>query len=755
MTAAAPPPPAGPGAPADSAWLDTPSRTHRHHRLRLPAQRMRALLWLGLLGAAALVLWLRLLATEPHLPLVLKADADGRTVLAASSAPALQPGLGQTLQALLLADGTRLTAGPALLPQSARWTVDDTARRDLLDLRRQLALALQQPLVTAVFDNGLQVPLAPQPRGLRGLGGLAWAVCALALGLYLAAAVVVLARPGLPALLYLVLATAQSLHLLLVAASALPGLGQPGASVALDPDWRLWLDGVAGAALVHVLTLYPRQLAHSRALGLAAWAVGLGGAAWLVGAAPAGLWWWAQALVLGLGLSAALVLVPGPAQPRSPLARLLQRLVLAGMATLLLLCLALALDRHSLPDNLANLGTLAWMVFVASLLMLAPFLSRSRQVLREFALLAGVSTVAASLTLLLPAISGLHPVAALGLALALSLGLYSLARPWVLGQLTGQGTPSAERMFDSLYRAARALELSPGEAERQLVGLLREVFDPLELARSQRQATRVRVVSDGAALVVPMPRPVGMADAGAGALVLRHAQQGRRLFTLADAQLCERLLEQLRRAVAHDHAVEHGRAEERARIAQDLHDDIGARLLTLMYRAPNAEIEEYIRHTLQDLKTLTRGLAASDQRLSHAAAEWKADITQRLEAAGCSLQWSFSTDRDLRLSAVQWSGLTRVLRELVNNIITHARASQVEIRLLHERGQLQLLVCDDGTGTAPESWAHGLGLGGVRKRVKLLGGQVAWTVRPERGICCEVRAPLGDEPAGTAVPPTR
>jgi signal transduction histidine kinase len=85
-----------------------------------------------------------------------------------------------------------------------------------------------------------------------------------------------------------------------------------------------------------------------------------------------------------------------------------------------------------------------------------------------------------------------------------------------------------------------------------------------------------------------------------------------------------------------------------------------------------------------------------------------------------------------------------VLRELVNNIITHARASRVEIGLHLEAGRLQLDVDDDGVGTTPKTWAHGLGLGGVRKRVKLLGGQVAWTVREGGGIRCEVRAPLGD-----------
>jgi signal transduction histidine kinase len=207
-------------------------------------------------------------------------------------------------------------------------------------------------------------------------------------------------------------------------------------------------------------------------------------------------------------------------------------------------------------------------------------------------------------------------------------------------------------------------------------------------------------------------------------------------------------MEQLRRAVAYDRAVEHGRTEERTRIAQDLHDDIGARLLTLMYKAQDSEVEEYIRHTLQDLKTLTRGLAAGNHRLSHAAAEWKSDITGRLAATGCDLHWSHSADRDILLTVVQWSGLTRVLRELVNNIITHAQASQVDISVHVDRGLMTMIVSDDGIGRAPETWSHGLGLGGVRKRVKLLGGRVEWTELPGRGIRCEVRAPLSSATGG-------
>jgi signal transduction histidine kinase len=188
-----------------------------------------------------------------------------------------------------------------------------------------------------------------------------------------------------------------------------------------------------------------------------------------------------------------------------------------------------------------------------------------------------------------------------------------------------------------------------------------------------------------------------------------------------------------------EEAVERGRAEERQRIAQDLHDDIGARLLTLMYQAPTPEMEEYIRHTLQDLKTLTRGLMATEHRLSHAAGDWKADLSQRVAAARTELGWSLVADRDIRLTVVQWSALTRVLRELVSNALYHAEATQLAVSIRLAGPELLLSVADDGNGRAPETWKHGLGLGGVRKRVKLLGGEVHWRENPPRGIVCEVR----------------
>ncbi len=218
------------------------------------------------------------------------------------------------------------------------------------------------------------------------------------------------------------------------------------------------------------------------------------------------------------------------------------------------------------------------------------------------------------------------------------------------------------------------------------------------------------------------------------------------LFKRDGARLAERALAQLMPHVEFDQAVERGRREERQRIAQDLHDDIGARLLTLMYQAPNRDTEDYIRQTIVELKTLTRGLAAEDHQLSHAASDWKADIARRLMVAHCELDWTFTHDKDVVLNMVQWSAVTRILRELVTNAISHGHATRVSVAGQLTQGHLLLSVVDDGIGVSPAAWQHGLGMGGIRKRVAQLGGSVRWEVVDPRGIACIIDAPLDGPP---------
>jgi signal transduction histidine kinase len=707
--------------------------------------RRRALVLAALVGCLGVFSLARWLATTPQLGGEWSAAADGALVLAsARGQPALDGRRGQTLVRVLAPGFAPLAVDAQLLHRSPRWQVGDAQRRRQVALHEGLAARLASPgPVQLQFASGDVVDAPVAPRGYAGLGWMFWPLAGLGLLLFLFGAVVLLARPGARNALYVAMAWCQAGNLLFIALESSRGLGLPPGSFSGDFGVRVALDLCTGAAAVHAFALHPRRLRGAAQIAAGAWGAVI---VWLLltlAVRPAGLWWWAQGMCIALGVAALLLVRHSHRAEPNPYALVMRRFAAVTVATLVLATCAVALAEHMLPDaapNVAAGASIAWYLFLASLLLLTPFLARSRQLLREFALLAGISTVATSLDLLFVAVFSLGPFTSLAVAVFLALGLYAGARQWMLNQMLGSSLVTTERTFDLIYRAARDVQARPARYTQRLAQLLRELFEPIEVLRVDRVPPRARIVGGGSALVVPLRGAAEpAADDGPVALVLRFAHRGQRLFTLEDARLADRVVDQLRRALAYDQAVERGRNEERQRIAQDLHDDIGARLLTLMYQAQSPEMEDYIRHTLQDLKTLTRGLATAEHRLTHAAAEWKADITQRLTAANVSLGWQFTCDDDPRLSMVQWSALTRVLRELVSNALFHGHATHIDVHLHLERQRLALQVADDGCGRNPQAWAHGLGLGGVRKRVKALGGEVVWRENGAQGIVCSVR----------------
>jgi signal transduction histidine kinase len=703
--------------------------------------RRRLLVLLALAGCLILFAAVRLLIQSPAVDSQWQSGARDQPLLQATSDPALQPYLGRTLVHI---EGSGHTLAPAdqlqLQLGAPRWTVDDARRAEAVKTRQLLAEVFEGGEMTLQFDNGGSVTLRPTPRGYAGLGAGFWLLAAPALMLFLIGAVVLLAKPMACNVLFALMALCQSVSLLWIGIESGTTLAPVPSWLANDLPWRLGLDLATAAAAVHAFALYPCRLASRHAIAVGAWALAAAVVWALFQPGLAHAWWWGQGAILALGVVAIVVLTHSHTREPNPFAVVMRRFGFAALGTMLVVNAALVAAewQPGIADGVAASAVLVWSLFFASLLAMVPFLSRTRRLLREFALLAGLSTVATSLDLLFISFFSLEPFASLTLAVFIALAGYAAARQWMLDQMLSSRVLTTERTFEQLYRIAREVQKAPERRGVLMAQLLRDLFDPLELLHVPRAAPRARVLADGSALVVP----VRGADGGEPlSLVLRFARRGRRIFTDEDARLTDRIVDQLRRAVAYDDAVERGRTEERQRIAQDLHDDIGARLLTLMYKAQDPEIEDYLRHTLQDLKTLTRGLAAAHHRLSHSVGEWKADIQQRLTAAHIELGWSFSFNEDPELGVVQWSALTRVLRELVSNAIYHARATRVEIDASLMAGVLRLTVADDGIGRDPQAWSHGLGLGGVRKRVKQLGGDVAWRENGALGIVCEVRVP--------------
>ena len=715
------------------------------------APDVRLLFAAALVGLALVLAGAWWVAAQRQLPAQWQAGADREVELVAAGHPLLEPHRTKALLSLERADGgPSWTADTLVLHRSPRWLADDATRTRHAALHRQAAAVLQAREVRLVFEDGTAIVLAPAPRDLGTLGAPFWGLSALALALYLAAVAMLLAQPSVRNGLFALMSLCQAGNLALIGAESSFVLGLPAWLLEHDFALRAALDLATAAAAVSIASLYPRRRAPAaRACAWLGWGLAAALAAWLaLGNAPGG-WWWMQGGVAALCGLALLQLRWTERDDPHPQATQLRRGGSIALGTWLLLTLALAWTSQDpgVQHPVADIVSAVWYMFLASMLLLVPFASNARRIVREFALVAAIGTISMSLALVFVAAFKLGQFAAVALSLFVALALYGSVRAWLIEQLLGGPQLTTERMFDQLYRIAREVQAHPRRVPAMLLQLLRELFDPLQGAPESGEPPELsRVEADGTALVVPLASLGGVGEGAPTLLRLRMAQRGRRLFSREDARLADRIVEQLRRAVAFDDAVEQGRREERLRLAQDLHDDIGARLLTLMYKAPSPEIEEYVRHTLKDLKTLTRGLAASGHRIGDAAAEWKADLMQRLTAADIELGWHFSADRDPVLGVVQWSALTRILRELVSNAIAHARATRVEVTMELAGERLSLRVADDGRGQAPERWSHGLGLSGVRKRVKQLGGDVSWQAATGGGIECSVHLVLPPVP---------
>jgi signal transduction histidine kinase len=702
--------------------------------------RLRLLVFLSLLGCLLIFLLAQGLASLPYLGGSWVTTRGGQLELKASGNAALVPHLGERLTAIS-ADGVSVSLQDATLVQrSVRWLTSDAQRAQQLALQRQIEQLSTLPGCTLSFSGGKSRPCAMQEREFGHLPAMFWVLTTGAMMLYLVGLVVLLVRPSLPNLLYAFITLSQAGNLVFAAVEVALDLGLPARLLSLEFPARIGFDLVIAAAMVHAVCLHPRPMPNARVWAGLGWSIA--GAVTLASAAGwiSHDWYWAQAGTTLMGLAVIALLTWSYRLEPRPLATALRRFAAVGVGIWVLLGVSLLATGTTpwLQAHVASAGALFWYIALAGALLVTPFLSRSQQIMREFGLLAAISALATLLDLVFVGVFSVSQLSSGAISLFIALGVYLAARQWLLNRLLGTSMTTTERMFEQLYRIARDVEAQPERAPSLLAELLRDLFDPIDVEVITDPVSRTRITTDGSTMLVPVPALAADQQGHDGAIVLRFAQRGNRLFTTEDLRLTDRIVEQLERAVAYDRAVERGRGEERMRLAQDLHDDIGARLLTLIYKAQSPEMEEYARHTLQDLKTLTRGLAAPSHRLSHAAAEWKADLTHRLNAANIELAWSCEFDNDLLLSVVQWSAFTRILRELVSNAIAHSGASRVDAAFRLEADCVHLSVNDDGSGRNPKVWSHGLGLGGVRKRVKQLSGHVEWIELAPRGICCRV-----------------
>jgi PAS domain S-box-containing protein len=199
--------------------------------------------------------------------------------------------------------------------------------------------------------------------------------------------------------------------------------------------------------------------------------------------------------------------------------------------------------------------------------------------------------------------------------------------------------------------------------------------------------------------------------------------------------------------------------EERARIARELHDDIGQRLalltnsLTLMEQHPPdsaAEIRnrtqghlERLQEIAVDVQAMSHRLHSSKLRYLGIVAAVKSFCLELAEQRKVEIQFIHADVPPAVPEEISLC-LYRVLQEALNNAVKHSSVLHFEVELRGAPDGLHLTVRDAGFGFDPKTVMNnrGLGLISMQERVNLVNGTFSIESRPGRGTTIHVRLPL-------------
>ena len=211
------------------------------------------------------------------------------------------------------------------------------------------------------------------------------------------------------------------------------------------------------------------------------------------------------------------------------------------------------------------------------------------------------------------------------------------------------------------------------------------------------------------------------------------------------------------------------REEEKAKLARDIHDELGGLLVSAKMDVAWVEKRVHDRDAEAAAK-LERALQALDDGVEikrriiedlrptlldnlglAAALEWQ--VHEICDRAGLECEIATPAD-DSAIPSATAIALYRIVQEALTNIVKYAHAKQVTVFLGLTADTLTLLIEDDGVGIPDQAQHNRLshGIAGMRQRVRALQGEFAIARRREGGTTVEINLPLGGVPATAAAP---
>ena len=321
---------------------------------------------------------------------------------------------------------------------------------------------------------------------------------------------------------------------------------------------------------------------------------------------------------------------------------------------------------------------------------------------------------------------GFGELLSLALSLVLAGWIYFPARQWIWEKILQFKDGSSYRDFyiqaaNGLFEYDDSLNM-----DEQWKIQLKSFFQPLSLTEFEGESDSIRIEDQGLKLYVPnITNQKG--------LVLMGARNGRYLFNKQDIQFVVRLRDLLVMAYKVEQATRQGAIEERKRIARDLHDNVGAKLLSLIYRSEGRGTQELARESLKELRELIQGLETRGETLGNLLYLWFEEADRRCQEANIILNWEEDLkDNNYTLNARQYLNLKAIFSELLSNIIKHSKANELQIvtEINEESGigkkYLEIKFSDNGEKFVLGKNNSGSGIYNIKQRIDEINATIEW-----------------------------
>ena len=201
-------------------------------------------------------------------------------------------------------------------------------------------------------------------------------------------------------------------------------------------------------------------------------------------------------------------------------------------------------------------------------------------------------------------------------------------------------------------------------------------------------------------------------------------------------------------------------AEERTRIARELHDVVAHNISIMVVQAgaerhalgderpDTSEVLETIETTgraaLAEMRRLLGMLRRSDDELALAPQPsliHLADLVEQVREAGMPVELQIEGEPRAIAPGIDLSAY-RIVQEALTNALKHAGPARARVTVTYGDDELDIEIADDGTGGAAKVPAGGHGLVGMRERVALVGGDLATGRRRGGGYAVRAKLPL-------------